>query len=82
MILCWSTTCFNYDMITLYLKYIPGNVFLNTATSSISDSLSSIMAGIIFKFVGTRRGLFFSYILAVISIIGLIIADNMVTDRS
>ena len=47
MILSWSASSFCFYIIGFYIKYIPGDIFVNMITTCIADAASSIMAGVI-----------------------------------
>lgn len=45
MIILWSVTSLNYYLITYYMKYVPGNIFVNTSISTISELLAYASSG-------------------------------------
>jgi len=45
----WLASSFNYYMIAFLLKYFPGNVFINSVASSLSETAANILAGFIFS---------------------------------
>lgn len=71
---CASTVCFY--IIGFYIKYIPGDVFSNIIITSIADALSSIGAGVISTHFGAKNTLFFSFTLAALSGIALLLAES------
>ena len=48
---------FSYYLINFYMKYIPGNVFINTIVASIAESAASFVTGYIVKLLGARNGI-------------------------
>lgn len=57
-IIClFSFVSFSYYMIAFYLKYIGGNIFINTIASSISDTIGNVLASVVQKKLGTKRSL-------------------------
>jgi hypothetical protein len=44
----WFTSAFNYYMIGFLMKYFPGNVFINSATSSLSEVAACVLAGVFY----------------------------------
>lgn len=50
----WLFASFNFYMITFYLKYFPGNIFVNSLTFAASDSAAQFTSGIILQFVSVR----------------------------
>jgi len=71
---CASTVCFY--IIGFYIKYIPGNVFSNIIITSIADAISSVGAGVIAQNCGAKKTLFFSFSLAAIAGLGLILVGD------
>ena len=53
MILSWSASSFCFYIIGFYIKYIPGDIFVNMITTCIADVISSIVAGVIAQYIGT-----------------------------
>lgn len=45
----WLVSSFNYYMIAFLLKYFPGNFFINSVASSLSETAANILAGFIFS---------------------------------
>lgn len=76
MVLSWSASSFCFYIIGFYIKYIPGNMFVNVIIMSIADALSSISAGIIASRIGTRKTMFYSYALAAFSGVLLTVFDQ------
>ena len=37
VLICFSVVSFNYYMISFYLKYVGGNIFINTLSSTVSE---------------------------------------------
>jgi len=50
----WIAASFNLYMISFYMKYIPGNIFVTTLTSSLGDIPLSIGGGFLYYFKGIR----------------------------
>jgi len=74
--LSWSASTVCFYIIGFYIKYIPGDVFINIIIVSIADALSSIGAGIVASSIGAKKTLFMSFSLATIAGMGLIFAGN------
>ena len=62
-------------MINFYLKYIPGNVYINTIIASLSEAISTLLSGLIVKVAGPRNSITLVNLLAGIATIGLWIAE-------
>ena len=48
-----SAASFDFYLINFYLKYIPGNVFVNTIVSSLSSGISCFISGIVVLKLGS-----------------------------
>ena len=53
----FSSASFNYYLVNFYLKYIPGNIFVNTIVSSIAETLSAYFAGFVILKLGAPNSL-------------------------
>ena len=53
--LCFCIVSFSYYMIGFYMKYVGGNIFINTIASGISETIGSFSAGYIQKVFGTKK---------------------------
>lgn len=47
----WSAVSFCYYMIIFQLKYIPGNIYINSMSSSLSEMVANILAGFLYKYL-------------------------------
>ena len=56
VIICFSVISFNYYLISFYLKYVGGNIFINSLASSVSETAGNFAAGFIQKAFGTKKG--------------------------
>ena len=45
----FSATSFNYYLINFYLKYIPGNTYINTIVATLAEAISALLSGLIVK---------------------------------
>ena len=50
----WMTSSINFMLINLYLKYVPGGVYLNFSIAGVAEILSNLAAGILFAYFGPR----------------------------
>jgi hypothetical protein len=73
MALVWFCVSFDYYLITFYLKYLPGSIFVNSIVSSCSEALAIIFSGIILKVLSIKNSLLVTFMLSAVSCIGLII---------
>lgn len=76
MAVFWTTSSFNYYIITFYLKYIPGNIYVNTSLSCTAEVLAYFISGAVLKTFGVKLSFILSFILAAIGGIMLVIFYN------
>ena len=76
MTVFWSAGSFNYYIITFYLKYIPGNVYVNTSLSCIAEVLAYIGSGLLMNVFGVKLSYICAFILAATGGILLVIFFN------
>lgn len=50
----WSSVSFCYYMIIFLLKYIPGNVYINSMSSALSEMVANIIAGFLYKYLRVK----------------------------
>ena len=72
----FSAASFDFYLINFYLKYIPGNVFVNTIVSSASSGLSGFVSGFIVLKLGSQNGMCFAFGLCFLSSILLLAAES------
>jgi Na+/melibiose symporter-like transporter len=61
MSLSWSAASFTYYMVAYYLKYIPGNIYVNIILSSLAEAIIILSSGFIAKALGSKTTLFLSF---------------------
>ena len=54
MVMAWIASSFCFYILGFYVKYIPGDIFVNTIIISFSDASSAVSAGYAADFIGTR----------------------------
>jgi hypothetical protein len=57
----WLLSSFNFYLITFYLKYFPGNVYLNSLCFACADMCAFLCSGLILKYQPVSRALCLSY---------------------
>ena len=72
MIILWSVTSLNYYLITYYMKYVPGNIFVNTTISTVSELIAYACSGLAYQALGGKTAFFFSFLIS--SVGGFLIA--------
>ena len=64
MTLFWTTSSFCDYLLTFYLKYIPGNIFINTSLSVFASLTGHASSGVVSKVFGIKIAFFVAFILA------------------
>ena len=64
MVMSWSASSFCFYIIGFYLKYIPGDIFMNTMFVSVADSVSSMITGVIAQTIGAQRTMTLAFFIA------------------
>ena len=64
MTIFWTVSSINYYVMTFYLKYIPGSVYLNTSLSCIAEIIAYIGSGLVMNTFGVKLSFIISFILA------------------
>ena len=72
----FSAASFDFYLINFYLKYIPGNVFVNAIVASISASIATCLSGILIAKLGSRNGMCSTFGLCAMAGILLFIAES------
>lgn len=80
MTIFWTSSSFNYYIITFYLKYIPGSVYVNTVLSCSAEITAYLVSGVIMKVFGAKLSFIVAYILAAVGGIFLVIFFNASDD--
>ena len=73
MTLVWLSASFGYYLISYQLKYLKGDMFSNGIVSSISEIMAVMMSGIFLTFLGYKRTLAISYIIAFTGMLFLLV---------
>ena len=64
MCVMWSASTFNYYLLTFFLKYIPGNIFTNTAISNASELSAYAASGYLMNMMGVKISFFTGFLIA------------------
>jgi Na+/melibiose symporter-like transporter len=76
VLICFSVVSFNYYMISFYMKYVGGNIFINTILSTISESISNFAINPVQKYMGTKISFIICFALAFALAIPLLFVSN------
>ena len=58
---CYSVVSFNYFMVAVYLKYVGGNIFINSTSNIVAETVGNFVGGFAWKLLGTKKGLLLSF---------------------
>ena len=72
MIVVWLASSFCYYLISYQLKYIHGDIFINSITSSFSEIIAYILLGILLSQIGLKKVLALSFLLSLAGMLCLI----------
>ena len=72
MVALWVLTLFDYGMINIYLKHLPGNRFLNFVASGLSEICAHVIVGIFYVKLTPRWTFFIGFAVSLIGAIALI----------
>lgn len=76
MSIFWTSSSFNYYIMTFYLKYIPGNIYVNTSLSCFAEIIAYICSGFIMNLFGVKLSFMISFAVAAVGGILLVIFFN------
>ena len=76
VLVCFSVVSFNYYMISFYLKYVGGNIFINTLSSTVSEWIGNFAAGGIQRWLGTKKGFIIWFAASVVFALPLLFTEN------
>jgi hypothetical protein len=69
MILVWVSASFCFFLINYQLKYLKGDIFVNSMVSSSSEMVAYGLSGALMKLLGIKKNLAISYILAILGMV-------------
>ena len=73
MLFLWIASAFDYFLINFQLKYIEGDIYINTIVSSVSEVCAYVLSGAVYGIIGPKISFVVSYIIAIIGSIFYII---------
>lgn len=50
----WAATSFGQYLIMIYVKYLPGNIYINSITSCIAQNIAALLGGVIYSRLGIK----------------------------
>ena len=72
MSICWMTCSFDYYMVSFLLKYFPGNIYINSIMSTLSESVAYILGGWMFAKFGVKYSFAISFGIAAVGGLGIL----------
>lgn len=62
----WTACSFCYYMIMFQMKYLPGNIYVNTYANQFSEIFANVFTGVIYTRFGLKRSFTISYGISVV----------------
>lgn len=81
MAFLWSASSFNYYMIAYLLKYIHGNIYINTISSSFSEVVAYGVGGLFMQYLGTKKAFISCFLISLAGALLLIFIDPKSADN-
>jgi len=66
LVIIWICALISYNVIHIYLKYIPGTIYVNLAAASISEIIANLVVGAIFAKLTPKWTLFVGFVVGAI----------------
>lgn len=77
LIIFFTAVSFNYYMISIYMKYVGGNIFVNVLLSAISEVIAAFSCGYTQQYLGTKYTLLLVFSMSVVCSAPLLWTENM-----
>ncbi len=75
----WGVSAFNYFLINFQLKYIEGDIYVNTIVNAVSEIAAYIISGALYSILGPKTSFVLSFLIASIGSIFYIIFGTTAT---
>lgn len=75
---CFCVVSFNFYMLSFYLKYVGGNLYLNTIVGAVSDVIGNFAASFIQKVFGTKKSFLICFLLSLVLALPLLNSTDAV----
>lgn len=73
LVFLWIASSFNQYLTVYYLKYLPGDFFVNTITTNAADIPFVLLCGVAYRYMGAKYSLFSAFIAATVGSVGMIL---------
>jgi uncharacterized protein YybS (DUF2232 family) len=60
----WTVTTFNYTVVFFYIKYIPGNLYVNITIGSIAELVAYFSSGLLLNLLKPKLSFILAYLTA------------------
>jgi hypothetical protein len=71
----WVTASFNYYFIQFYMKYIPGDIFVNNTASCVAELVADLLSALFVFKIGVKKSFVCSFLLAAIGAVCMYFSD-------
>lgn len=82
MVSLWSLSNFTYYLISAQLKYIKGDIYINTLASAGSEIVATLSSVVMAKKFSYKNSMLISFWIATVGMVGLIIYDSLVVEAN
>ena len=65
LLFLWIVASFDYFLINFQLKYIKGDIYVNSIVSSVSEIAAYLISGALFNVIGIKKSFVGSFIIAI-----------------
>ncbi|CDW89142.1 solute carrier family member 5 [Stylonychia lemnae] len=73
----WTSIVFNFFLVSFYLKYFPGSIFLNCIYFAIADIFAYLLSGLIIKYLNASKAIIVAQVISSIgALLYLILFTN------
>jgi len=62
----WVAASFNYYLISFYMKYVPGDIFVNNSVSCVAELAADLLSCLFVSRLGIKKSFVGSFILAAV----------------
>lgn len=62
----WATCSFNYYMINLYVKYLPGDIYINCLAGALAELVANASGGLFYAKMGMKPSITFLFAISAI----------------
>ena len=66
LLFLWVASAFDYYLINFQLKYIDGDIYVNTIVSSVSEVTAYIVSGALYDRIGPKISFVVSFVIGII----------------